>query len=137
MYAVVVQHTVLVIKKIAWNLVPTDAPDFSGDDIKITRQTQTVKFDRNGATVTVSAAGPGTLSYTWLKDGKVITSAKYPNCTGADTDTLTISPFTPEYEGNYNCRIGNQDGLSIESEVTTVKMFGGTCNMILFKILQS
>ena len=114
---------IIIIPKYNYT-VPTDAPHSKSPDhghevIKITKQPQTLlKFDSNGATVGVCATGPGTLSYTWMKDGEAITSAKYPYCSGIDTDTLTISPFTAAYDGNYHCVIGNDNGLSIESEVT-------------------
>ena len=55
-----------------------------------------------------------------MKDGEAITATKYPYCSGIDTDTLTISPLTSAYEGKYHCVIRNEDGLSIESEVTTI-----------------
>ena len=66
----------------------------------------------------MSASGPGTLLYTWKKDGEVITAERYPNCKGFDTDTLSISPFSSLYEGNYSCVITTQGGQSVESEVT-------------------
>ena len=69
----------------------------------------------------MSASGPGTLSYAWKKDGDIITSENYPHCSGFDSDTLTISPLTILDEGNYSCVISNEEGLSIESELTTVK----------------
>ena len=99
---------------------PADEEDFP-DAISITRQTRTVCSDSNGATITVSASGPGTLSYAWKKDGAIITSEDYPQCSGFDSDSLTISPFTVLDEGNYSCVISNEEGLSIESEVIAVK----------------
>ena len=102
-----------------YRAAPTDEHDFSSP-INITRQTRAVCSNSNGATITVSASGPGSLSYAWKKDGDFITSAEYPNCTGCDSDTLTISPFTILYEGNYSCVISNQEGLSVESELTTI-----------------
>ena len=91
--------------------------------MQVKEQSQMWTADGNNVKLTVKVTGLGTLSYQWMKDGEDITSVKYPNCTGTDTDTLTITPITPLYEGKYNCRISNQDGLSIESEATTVKTF--------------
>ena len=99
---------------------PADEEDFQ-DAISITRQTQAICNDSNGATITVSASGPGTISYAWKKDGDIITSEKYPQCSGFDSDTLTISPFTVLDEGNYSCVISNEEGLSTESELIAVK----------------
>lgn len=83
-----------------------------------------MKSENNSVTISIEAIGPGELSYTWKKDGAVITSTKYPDCTGLDTDTLTISPLAALYEGDYVCMISNQDGVSVESEVTTVTVRG-------------
>ena len=78
----------------------------------------------------MSASGPGTLCYAWKKDGAIITSEDYPQCSGFDSDSLTISPFTVLDEGNYSCVISNEEGLSIESEVIAVK---GKIIIILFE----
>ena len=83
-----------------------------------------MKCENNSVIISIEAIGPGELSYTWKKDGTVITSSKYPDCTGFDTDTLTISPLTALYEGDYICMISNQDGVSIESDVTIVTVEG-------------
>ena len=99
---------------------PTDENDFC-DAISITRQTRAICSNSAGATITVSASGPGTLSYAWKKDGDIITSENFPQCSGFDSDTLTISPFTILDEGNYSCVISNEEGLSTESELITVK----------------
>lgn len=101
-------------------IVSTDEED-SSNAINITRQTQAICSTSNGATITVSASGPDTLSYAWKKDGDIISTENYPHCSGFDSDTLTISPFTILDEGNYSCVISNEEGLSIESELTTVK----------------
>ena len=92
--------------------------------LKITRQPQVVKCNNSSVTISVEAIGPGALSYTWKKDGEIITSTKYPDCIGLDTDTLTISPLATMYKGDYACIISNQDGVSIESELTTVTARG-------------
>ena len=86
--------------------------------INITKQTHTLRSDDGTARISVSASGPGTLSYTWKKDGKAITAKRYPNCKGVDTDTLSISPFSSLYEGSYSCVITTEGGQSVESEVT-------------------
>ena len=58
--------------------------------------------------LSVSAKGSDLVLYQWWKDGKVITTEDYPNCTGIDSSTLEISPFIPEYEGSYKCIISHK-----------------------------
>ena len=114
-------------------IAPADEEDFP-KAINITRQTQAICNSSNGTTINVSASGPGTLSYAWKKDGDIITSENYPHCSGFDSDTLTISPFTILDEGNYSCVISNEEGLSIESELTTVKGMQKTINVYIIYV---
>ena len=48
----------------------------------------------------MSAVGYGPISYEWKKDGKEI---PHSECTGTDTDTLTIKRFSSRHQGNYEC----------------------------------
>ena len=48
--------------------------------------------------------------YEWFKDDERITSIKYPYCGNCDSPSLIISPFMPEYEGRYKCRVSNEAG---------------------------
>jgi hypothetical protein len=56
----------------------------------------------------VSVKGPNLVTYQWCKDGEVITTEDYPNCTGISSPTLEISPFVPEYEGSYKCVVSHE-----------------------------
>ena len=58
--------------------------------------------------LTICAKDPDFITYQWWKDGKVITTEDYPNCTGINSSTLQISPFIPEYVGSYKCVIGHK-----------------------------
>ena len=62
----------------------------------------------------VSAKGPDLLKYQWWKDGKVVTTEDYPNCTGINSSMLEINPFLPEYVGSYKCVVGHE---SMDKEV--------------------
>ena len=48
----------------------------------------------------MSAVGCGPLSYEWKKDGEAIT---HPECTGTNSNKLTVSCFTRMHQGNYVC----------------------------------
>ena len=52
--------------------------------------------------------------FEWSKDGEKIASDMYPHCHNYDSPNLVISPFMPEYEGRYKCRVSNEAG-SVES----------------------
>ena len=75
-------------------------------------QTDTNIKHGEDVTLTVSAIGPRPLSYKWIKDGVDISDAK---CIGADTDTLTITSFSSENQGNYSCIVSG-DQQSVESK---------------------
>ena len=91
------------------------------DGVKIKEEPQTWSSDGKCVKLTVTATGLGTLSYQWLKDGDDIDGVKYPNCSGIDTATLTITPFTSEYEGNYSCLVKDQTGQDVNSDPIQVK----------------
>ena len=84
-------------------------------------QPQTWDADKNNVRLTVNATGLGTLSYQWMKDSEDIDTIKYPNCSGVDTDTLIIAPFSSEYEGNYSCLVKDEAGQNIESNPMNIK----------------
>ena len=48
--------------------------------------------------------------FEWFKDGEKIASSVHPYCDSYDTSELVISPFMPEYEGRYKCRVRNGAG---------------------------
>ena len=58
--------------------------------------------------ISTTATEDNTLTYQWFKDGMVITPKLYPYCRQYDTPNLVITPFMPEYEGKYKCRISNE-----------------------------
>ena len=89
--------------------------------MQIKEQPQTWDTDSNNVMLTVDALGLGTLSYQWKKDGEHIDEAEYPNCSGVETATLTITPFSSEYEGNYSCLVKDEAGQDIESNPINVK----------------
>ena len=82
-------------------------------------------------TLTVSAAGQGTLSYHWIKDGLAFFDEKLPSCTGVNTPTLGITSFATEHEGVYKCVVSNAAG-SVEStsvELTIGESLVSSCMM--------
>ena len=68
--------------------------------------------------LSVSAIGPGPLSYKWKKDGVGIIDEDY---TGIDEATLIIKSFLLKHEGNYSCKV-EYDQISIESDVAKLQL---------------
>jgi hypothetical protein len=68
--------------------------------------------------LTVSAIGPGPLTYQWKRDGANI---DYEDCTGVDEATLTIKSFSPKHRGHYSCYV-NVNGNSIESDPAKLEL---------------
>ena len=64
----------------------------------------------------------GELKYKWLKDGEVIDPKTYPYCREINSPELIISPFMPEYEGQYKCRVSNEFN-SVESNLAKLCKF--------------
>ena len=64
--------------------------------------------------LTVSAIGPGSLSYQWKRDNLKI-NLDDEDCTGVDEATLTIRSFSLKHEGHYSCEV-KCNGNHIESE---------------------
>ena len=62
--------------------------------------------------LSMSAIGPGALTYQWKRGGAVIDDE---DCTGVDEATLTIKSFSLKHEGRYTCEV-KCDGKVIESE---------------------
>ena len=58
--------------------------------------------DHAPVSLSVSAIGAGNLNYKWKKDGKDVSD---PGCTGVDTSTLTIVPFSSAHVGKYTCTV--------------------------------
>ena len=91
------------------------------EGMQIKEQPQTWDADKSDVKLTVDATGLGILSYKWLKDREDIDEILYPNCSGVDTATLTITPFSSEYEGSYSCLVKDEAGQEIESNPINVK----------------
>ena len=66
----------------------------------------------NEVALTVSATGPDTLSYQWMKDGD--------NITGECTPTLHIESFSSQHDGDYVCRVSH-NGFSVTSNSAKIK----------------
>jgi sugar lactone lactonase YvrE len=76
--------------------------------------------NRHGATVrfTVSATGPGTLQYQWLRnDVPLKNSSRILNAT---TATLTLKAITPEDAGNYTVTISTPGAPSVTSTIAVL-----------------
>ena len=67
--------------------------------------------------LTVSAIGPGALTYQWKKGGAVIDDE---DCTGIDEATLTIKSFSLKHEGHYLCEV-KCNGNYIKSDPAKLK----------------
>ena len=57
--------------------------------------------------------------YEWFKNGEKVASDVH--CADHDTPNLVISPFMPEYEGRYKCRVSNESG-HVESNEAELSM---------------
>ena len=64
----------------------------------------------------------GVLTYEWFKDGEIIDPNIYPYYGGIKSPNLVISPFMPEYEGRYKCRVGNEGGFVDSNEAQLCKL---------------
>ena len=93
----------------------------NAEGVEVSEQEQNWNSDGKEVKLTVNASGLGILSYQWMKDGEDIDEVKYPNCSGVHTATLTIMPFSSEYEGDYSCLIKDQTGQNIQSSPLQVK----------------
>ena len=69
----------------------------------------------SGITFTVTAKGHGSLTYLWLKDDKPITSYEHLIFKEANTPSLQIESFAPDYLGVYSCRVTDEAGRSAKS----------------------
>ena len=58
--------------------------------------------------LSVSAIGPGPLTYKWKKDGVDIIDK---DCTGVNEQTLIISSFSLQHEGKYTCEVKSNQKL--------------------------
>ena len=56
-------------------------------------------------------------NFQWFKDEEKISSDVHPSCHNYDTPNLVISPFMPEYEGEYKCQVSNEAGCVESNDV--------------------
>ena len=63
--------------------------------------------------LTVSAIGPGTLSYKWKRNKADIDDEDY---TGVGEPILTIPSFSLKHEGLYLCEVNHDDQMFLESK---------------------
>ena len=63
--------------------------------------------------ISISAVGPGNLSYQWKKDGKTITDGK--DYVRTNSQDLTINNLVMELTGDYTCAVSDSGGSTIIS----------------------
>ena len=68
--------------------------------------------------LTVSAIGPGPLTYRWRRGRAVIDDE---DCTGVDEATLTIRSFSQRHEGDYSCHVYCNEN-SVESHPAKLEL---------------
>ena len=73
-------------------------------------------------TLSVIAVELNNISYRWLKNDVLLSTAKDPAYDGLHTPKLAIFPFTREYEGSYKCIISCEDGEVVESTVVELTL---------------
>ena len=80
------------------------------------------QFFGDRVTLSVIAVGLNDISYQWLKNDMLLSTAKDPAYDGLHTPNLTIFPFTHEYEGKYKCIISCIGGEIMESTVVELTL---------------
>ena len=68
--------------------------------------------------------------FEWLKDGEKITSV-HPHCHNFNSPNLVISPFMPEYQGRYKCRVSNEAGCVESNDIKLSKSTLLSVNIVL------
>ena len=76
----------------------------------------------NKVTITADVKGPSADSYQWLRNDEALSSANYPACEGVGTSSLTISPFSRDYEGKYQCSVSFSSGEVVKSSHTELTL---------------
>lgn len=80
--------------------------------ISLLPESQTVTAG-SGATMSVAADGPGTLSYQWKKNGVSLVNG--PGISGATTATLQLSGLATGDTGNYTVVVTNAQGSAVSA----------------------
>ena len=86
---------------------------FAPPTITVQPATNTIGYFGSSATLTLTAVGPGPLSYTWLKAGNVVSG---PNPTPA----YTLTGLTALDAGTYVCGVTNANGGVLSSNAVLV-----------------
>jgi hypothetical protein len=86
---------------------------FAPPTITVQPATNTIGYFGSSATLTLTAVGPGPITYTWLKAGNVVSG---PNPTPA----YTISGLTALNAGTYVCGVTNANGGVLSSNAVLV-----------------
>ena len=68
--------------------------------------------------LTVSAIGPGPLTYRWRRERTIIDDE---DCTGINEAIFTIKSFSLKHEGHYLCQV-DCEGISIESHPAKLEL---------------
>lgn len=61
----------------------------------------------------VSASGAGTIAYQWIKDDMDIVEGVVPEYIGIKAPNLSISSLSQQHEGQYCCKIINEDDCKV------------------------
>ena len=83
-------------------------------------------------TVTAVVMGLSTGSYQWLRDDKALSTATYPACEGLGTSKLTISSFTHDYEGKYQCSVSFSGGEVVKSSHIELALGKELCSSVWY-----
>ena len=75
------------------------------------------QFFGDKVTLTINSTGLNVVSYQWLRNNSLVSTAKNPAYDGLGTPKLTISPFTHDYEGNYECQVNCGGGEIVKSDI--------------------
>ena len=79
-------------------------------------------------TCTASGGGSMAYTYTWLKDGTVVS--------GQTSSTYSFSPLMKTDSGRYSCRV-SVGSTNFTSEAVTITVVGESCTAILSDITHS
>jgi hypothetical protein len=120
-----------------WNLIPSTPLWETGSSPsppQITGQPQDQWVSAGGtATFTVSANGPGTMSYRWQRNGLFLTDDSHLN--GSQSSTLQITSCSANDDGNYSVAMSNPSGgVTSQNALLTVYSGTNTFNPVTFQV---
>ncbi|MCD8483405.1 MAG: hypothetical protein LR015_12535 [Verrucomicrobia bacterium] len=79
-----------------------------------------VAVSGQSVSISVAAAGFGPLTYQWFKGDPAQAVVNGDGITGANSATLTFSPYSESDAGDYFVRITNANGDTLDSEIVSV-----------------